>query len=168
MKREQEPVTREQMERIIGRYSGTVYRLAFAQTRSHSDADDVYQEVFLRYVRKLPEFENEQHEKAWFLRVTVNCCKKLWASAYRRKSVPLEEGLSYEEPESSGLREELLKLPKKYGVVLHLHYWEGMTAVEIGKLLGLRPASVRSRLSRARNMLKLQMEGGNGDAGAGV
>ena len=168
MNKDEGTLTREQMEAVVERYSGTVYKLAFSQTRSRSDADDVYQEVFLRYVRRRPDFESGEHEKAWFLRVTLNCCKKLWGAPWRRHDVPLEEDLPADAPERHYLMEELKKLPKKYGAVLHLFYWEDMTAEEIGRLLGLRPGSVRSRLSRGRELLRDQMKGGNGDAGTGI
>ena len=61
------------VESVVNKYADMVYRLAFAQVRSKSDADDIFQEVFLRYVRSKPVFENEEHRKAWLIRVTVNC-----------------------------------------------------------------------------------------------
>ncbi|GAE90481.1 RNA polymerase sigma factor [Acetivibrio straminisolvens] len=77
--------TGDDVENVIRSYSNMVYRLAFSQTTNKSDADDIYQEVFLRYIRKRPQFETEEHRKAWFIRVTVNCCKKVWVSAWIRK-----------------------------------------------------------------------------------
>lgn len=154
-----EPLSREQAEQVIVRQSDTVYKLAFAQLRNRSDADDVYQEVFLRYVKKAPAFESAEHERAWFLRVTLNCCKRLWASPWRRHSVPLEESIQVDTPEDRYLAEELKKLPKKYGAVLHLFYWEDMTVEEIAELLGLRPGTVRSRLSRGREKLRDNLKG---------
>ncbi len=154
-----EPLSREQAEQVIVRQSDTVYKLAFAQLRNRSDADDVYQEVFLRYVKKAPAFESAEHERAWFLRVTLNCCKRLWSSPWRRHSVPLEESIQVDTPEDHYLAEELKKLPKKYGAVLHLFYWEDMTVEEIAELLGLRPGTVRSRLSRGREKLRDNLKG---------
>lgn len=154
-----EPLSREQAEQVIVRQSDTVYKLAFAQLRNRSDADDVYQEVFLRYVKKAPAFESAEHERAWFLRVTLNCCKRLWASPWRRHSVPLEESIQVDTPEDHYLAEELKKLPKKYGAVLHLFYWEDMTVEEIAELLGLRSGTVRSRLSRGREKLRDNLKG---------
>jgi len=160
-----QPLTREQAEKVVETWSDTVYKLAFAQTRNRSDADDIYQEVFLRYVRKAPTFESAEHERAWFIRVTLNCCKKLWASAWRRHDVPLEETVRADMPENHYLTEELKKLPRKYGAVLHLFYWEDMTVDEISKLLGLRPGTVKSRLSRGRELLRKRLEGENTHAG---
>ncbi len=160
-----QPLEREQAERIVAKWSDTVYKLAFAQTRNRSDAEDVYQEVFLRYVRKSPVFESEEHEKAWFLRVTLNCCKKLWAAAWRRHDVPLDETVQADTPENHYLAEELKKLSPKYGAVLHLFYWEDMTVDEIGRLLGLRPGTVKSRLSRGRELLRKRLKGENTHVG---
>lgn len=141
-------------EAIVAEYASTVYRLAFAQLRNKADAEDVFQEVFLRYVRNSPVFENKEHEKAWFLRVTMNCCKDLWRSPARRRSVPLSEDLPFETRDEWGLHQELLKLPKKYRAVLHLHYWEDMSTAEIASVLNCKPAAVRQRLCRARAKLK--------------
>ncbi len=153
------PLSGELAEQVIDRQADTVYKLAFAQLRNRSDADDVFQEVFLRYVKKAPVFESAEHEKVWFLRVTINCCKKLWASPWRRRSVPLEETIQADTPENYYLVEELKKLPKKYAAVLHLFYWEDMTVEEIGNLLGLSPGTVKSRLFRGREKLRDNLKG---------
>ena len=71
-------------DRIVDTYSDMVYKLAYAQVRNKNDADDIYQEVFLRYVRKKPAFESTENEKAWFIRVTVNCCKNFWNTPFRK------------------------------------------------------------------------------------
>ena len=76
--------TAEEVEEAIDRYADTVYRLAYAQTISRADADDVFQEVFLRYVKSRPQFNDEEHRKAWLLRVTVNCAKDIAGSGWRR------------------------------------------------------------------------------------
>ena len=141
-------------EEIVAEYAPSVYRLAFAQLRSRADAEDIFQEVFLRYVDRSPRFESREHEKAWFLRATLNCCRDLWRSPWRRKHVPLEEDLPFQAQEEWELHQELLKLPKKYRAVLHLFYWEDMSTQEIGKIVGCSPAAVRQRLTRARAMMK--------------
>ena len=145
-------------EEIVARQGPRVYRLAFAQLRSKADAEDVFQEVFLRYVEKLPEFESPEHEKAWFLRVTLNCCRSLWRSAWHKRSVPLDENLPFETRDQWGLHQELLRLPKKYRAVLHLFYWEDMSTAEIAKVTGNTPAAVRKQMERARGMMKELIE----------
>lgn len=142
------------LENIIKAYSNMVYRLAFSQTRNKSDADDIYQEVFLRYIGKKPQFETEEHRKAWFIRVTVNCCKKLWASSWLRKTEPLDETITFEMQEGTDLHHELLKLPMKYRTVIHLFYYEDMSIEEISKCLNQGPSTIRTQLTRARYKLK--------------
>lgn len=84
---------KDSMEQVIKFYSGMVYRLALARTGTIYDADEVYQEVFLRYIRKNPEFKSEEHRKAWLIRVTVNCSKSLLSSAWRKKTQALDDSI---------------------------------------------------------------------------
>lgn len=140
-------------ESAVERYGPMVYRLAYAQLRSRHDADDVFQEVFLRYHRAAPSFESEAHRRAWLLRVTANCAKSLAASPWRKRSVPLEDVYAYDQPEESGLDAALASLPSKYRSVIHLYYYEGFSTEETARILGRRPSTVRAQLTRARQML---------------
>lgn len=140
-------------EAAVERYGAMVYRLAYAQLRSRHDADDVFQEVFLRYHRAAPPFESELHRKSWLLRVTANCAKSLAASPWRKRKVPLEDVYAYTEPEESGLDAALAQLPSKYRAVIHLYYYEGYDTEETARILGRRPATVRAQLTRARQTL---------------
>ncbi|HHV28360.1 RNA polymerase sigma factor [Acetivibrio mesophilus] len=142
------------MENVIKVYSTMVYRLAFSQTRNKSDADDIYQEVFLRYIRKKPQFETEEHKKAWFIRVTINCCKKMWVSAWIRKMAPIDETIVFETKEETNLHYELQKLPMKYRAVIHLFYYEDLSVEEISEILNQKPSTIRTQLTRARYKLK--------------
>lgn len=135
------------------RYGPMVYRLAYAQTRSRCDADDIFQEVFLRYHRSAPDFETEEHRKAWLLRVTANRAKSFLSSPWRRRTAPLEDVYPYLDPEESAVDAALASLPPKYRAVIHLYYFEGYSSDEIAGLLECRPSTVRSRLSRARERL---------------
>jgi RNA polymerase sigma-70 factor (ECF subfamily) len=143
---------------VVAQYGNMVYRLAFAKLQNCHDADDIFQEVFLRYIRRAPQFSNREHEKAWFLRTTINCCKNYWASAWQRKTTGLsevsEQPVVYDNEDVQMLAEAMAKLAPKYRVVLHLYYYEGLTAEEIGKVQGLPAGTVRMQLSRARAMLK--------------
>ena len=161
MRREEKTEKTESFyEEVIQRNSETVYRLAFSLVRSRSDADDIYQEVFLRYVRKNPVFESPEHEKAWFLRVTVNCCKNFWKSPWvKRRNAFDEEALKKQASGENGDEDRILietvkQLPEKYRVVIHLFYYEELSIEEIGKITGSKPATVRTRLTRARRILK--------------
>ena len=137
----------------VDRWGPAVYRLACAVTGSRSDADDVFQEVFLRYHRAAPDFASQAHEKAWLLRVTVNRCKSLLSSPWRRHSVPLEDVYACPGPEESAVAEALAALPPKDRTLLHLYYYEGYRTEEMARLLGRKSATIRSQLTRARQKL---------------
>ena len=147
------PFTALDQESVIRQYADTVYRLAWAYVRNSTDADDVFQEVFLRYVRHAPEFESEEHRKAWLLRVTVNRAKSHLKKKYFRPVHLAENTVSFTTPDAMELNEALKKLPPKYRAVIHLFYYEDCTAEEIGKILNRKPATVRTQLTRARRML---------------
>ena len=145
---------RDSPEVVIRRYSDMVYRLAFARTGNRSDAEDLYQEVFLRYLTKAPAFTSEDHRKAWLLRVAVNCANRFHTAPWRKRTEPLSEALSVPAPEGEDLWEELRRLPERDRTVLHLYYYEDMTTEEIAQMLDRNPATVRSQLLRARAKLK--------------
>lgn len=147
------------IESVIRKYSDMVYRLAFSQTRVKSDADDIFQEVFLRYIRKNPEFESEEHRKAWLIRVTINCCKKLWLSSWKRKIMPLEDTISFEMQEEADLYYALEKLPCKYRIVIHLFYYEDLSVQQISEVLNIKQSTIRGQLTRARTKLKENLKG---------
>jgi len=149
----------------LHKYADMVYKLAYAQARNRTDADDIFQEVFIRLVKKKPEFESEEHMKAWLIRVTVNCAKSLWLSSWRRKMVfwedrdlnriPAEEAPAGNER----LEEAMDELPIKQRQVIHLFYYEEMSVDEIAEVLSEKPSTIRSQLSRARKALKKHMTG---------
>ncbi len=140
----------------VKNHGPAVYRLAFSQLRNTADAEDVYQDVFLRYVEKAPVFETADSERAWLLRVTLNCCRDLWRSPWRKRHVSLDDAgeLPFTDPEEQDLHRELSKLPKKDRAILHLVYWEDMSTGQAARILGCKPATARQRLARARAKLK--------------
>ena len=142
------------MEEVVRIYSNMVYRLAFSQTRNKSDADDIFQEVFMRYIKKQPLFQSEDHRKAWLIRVTINCSKKFWASSWLKKTMPLNETIVFKMKEDSHLNCELKKLPIKYRTVIHLFYYEDLSIEEISIILKRKPSTIRTQLTRARYKLK--------------
>lgn len=152
-------VNAENTELVVRRYADMVYRLAFARTGNRHDADEIFQEVFLRYIKKNPVFESEEHRKAWLIRVAVNCSKKLWGSPWKRRTEPLEAAGSLEnaaewQEEDSRLHGELCRLPEKYREVIHLFYYEDMSLEEISRALNRKNSTVRTQLTRARAMLR--------------
>lgn len=144
---------------MIEKYFDTVYRLALSQTRETHRADDVLQEVFLRYIKTDKEFESEEHIKAWLIRVTINCSKSIFTSSWSKKTVPLTDELTFELPEQEELYLTVAKLPKKYRLVIHLFYYEDLSVKEISKYLKIKESTVKSQLHRGREMLRQLLEG---------
>lgn len=144
----------------INRFGDMVYRIGILYLRNRQDAEDAFQEVFLRLFAKAPAFASEEHEKAWLITVTCNYCKNQLRSGWRRKTVPLED-LPLPEAEEGDIRviTQLLSLPVKYKQVLYLHYYEGYSTEEIGTLLHIKPATVRTQLKRGRELLKIELIG---------
>lgn len=149
------------IDEIIDKYADMVYRIALTQMKNMQDAQDIFQEVFLRLVKNIDQLETEEHIKAWLIRVTLNCSKTNLMSAWRRHTVALEEEqnqIAFETQEQSDLYEQIQKLPKKYRTVLYLFYYEELSVKEICKITGQKETTVKSQLSRARSMLKEQLE----------
>lgn len=152
---------------VIKTYSDMVYRLAYSNLSSKSDADDIYQEVFLRYIKAIKKettFESEEHRKAWFIRVTVNCCKSFHTSAWNRHKAELDDTF-YSSDDSTfddkkiDFFNAMKKLPQKYRAVLHLFYYEQLSIEDIATVLETKSATVRTHLSRARALMKKELEG---------
>ena len=148
------------LEETIEKYSNMVYRLAMARTRNADASDDIYQEVFLRLAKKMPEFENEEHKKAWLIRVTINCTKTYLGSSFLRHRADFDENMKFETPERNEIYYAILKLPIKYRTVIHLYYYENYSVKEISKILKMNENTVKSQLARAREQLKKDIEGG--------
>ncbi len=138
----------------IKRNSDMVYKLAFSQMKNKEDADDIYQDVFLRYIKYRVDFISPEHEKAWFIRVTLNCCKTVFKSFWKTKITELNEIPETEEFSCEDLSYALELLPKNYNAVLHLFYYEDLSVEEISKILKIKQANVRMLLTRARRKLK--------------
>ena len=141
----------------VERYQNTVYRTALHALGSPQDADDAAQEVFLRLFNSRDDFEGEEHLRRWLLRVTVNYCRDLLRSPWRKRRVSWEEVPEipvFDRPEQEALYREVMALPEKYRTVLYLFYYEELSVREIGSLLGLTVSAVTTRLSRAKQRLK--------------
>ena len=134
------------------RQKDRVYRLALSYTKSVPDAEDVCQTVFLKLLQQ--PTRPPEAEKAWLIRVTVNQCRDLLKSSWRRRTAPLEEAVYFSVPEDRELFQAVMALPPKDRVVIHLHYYEGYTAREIGSQLGISESAVQNRLIRALKRLK--------------
>lgn len=146
------------LEAAMARCGASVLRLAVAQTECRADAEDVYQEVFLRYWRSAPDFASEEHERAWLLRVTANCAHSLHRARRRGATVELTDEIpdhaEAADLAAAELRELLRAIPASYRAVVHLHYFEGFSTKQIAQVLGRREGTVRMQLTRARRLLR--------------
>lgn len=146
---------------VVEKYKDSLFSVAFNVCANASDAEDVVQDTFLQYHTESKPFADEQHIRAWLIRVAINKAKNLRLSFWRRKSVPLEEymeRLTFETPEAGSLFEEVMRLPEKYRVVLHLFYYEDYSVKEIAEILHLSESNVKVRLSRGRTLLKEKLQ----------
>lgn len=148
--------TNDTAARIVKKHAETVYRVAFARTGSRADAEDIMQEVFLRFIRRAPVFESAEHEKAWFIRAAINCSNTLLGSAWRRRTVPYCDSTGGAcHAESAGrATEAVAKLPENMRIVVHLFYYEDLPVAKIAEITGKTQVSVKTTLSRARKKLK--------------
>ncbi len=145
------------LDSLFVTYGDMIYRLALVRTRSVSDAEDVVQEVFLRCLKNNPIFDGAEHQKAWLIKVTINCTKSLLTSAFRRHSVPEDAAgeLSVDAEETdSTVYDAVMQLPDKYRTAIHLYYYESYSVKEIASLMHTTESTVKSWLHRARGMLK--------------
>lgn len=158
-------VSQNTAQAVIIKYQDMVYRIAFVYLKNRSDAQDITQEVFLKYLKSKTIYSSEEHLKAWLIKVTANTSKSLLRSAWLRRIVPLseKEDPAYEQQPKSDVYYAVLELPVKYRSVVLLYYFEDYSVREIAQLLGRTESSVQTQLQRARAMLKqkLKEEWGN-------
>lgn len=144
----------------IEQYSDMVYRIALTRTDTIENAEDIFQEVFTKFSEKLPKFKDAEHEKAWFIRVTINMSKNMKNTAWNRKVVTLDENIKFENQEENDIFSIVCELPENYKTVIYLFYYEGYKVKEISNILKKREGTVKTWLLRARNMLKEKIKGG--------
>lgn len=178
----------KEIQQKIDRYADMLFRLSYMRLQNVQDAEDAVQEVFYQYLKKPQAFENPEHEKAWFLKVALNVCRKTWRSAWRRHQsgwLPDEAGRSDGDcmentesgrntggaellpgPEEFSVRQEerrrllhaVLALPEKYREVIHLFYYEELSVKEISRITGGGVSTITSRLTRGRELLKKSLK----------
>lgn len=152
----------EEANRAIELYADTVKRICMVHLKNRADTEDIFQNVFLKYILSSEVFENPEHEKAWLIKVTVNACRDLLRSVFRKRTVSLDTLIEKPQADREELRdvlEAVLSLPSKYKDVVYLYYYEGYKAEEIGRILGKNVNTVYTLLTRARKLLKERLEG---------
>lgn len=149
---------------IIDKYSDMIYRICFIYLRNRFDAEDAYQELVIKIMEKAPHFLNDEHEKAWLIKVTSNHCKNMLRSQKIKRYIVLSDDIAADIPNNDSTLEHILLLPLQYRNVLYLYYYEGYKTKEIAFLLKRREATIRTWLKRARESLK-EAIGGEYDEG---
>lgn len=151
---------RKEIENVIEKYSDMVYRIALTRCGTIENAEDIYQDVFIKFSEKMLTFENEEHEKAWFIRITLNLSKNLKLSAWNKKVINLDENIEFQTKEESDVFSVVCELPTNYKTVIYLMYYEGYKVKEIAKIMRKQEGTIKTWLYRAREILKNKLEGG--------
>lgn len=155
----------QEIHRVIDKYGDMIRRICFLHLKNYQDTEDIFQDVFLKYLLWDGSFESDAHEKSWFARVTINACRDLLRSFTRHTTVSLEEIATVSElpqdPDQQELLQQICSLPPKYRDVIYLFYYEGYSAVEIAKILHKKENTIYTWLDRARKALRKQLGGEN-------
>ena len=147
----------EYIEKAVKTYSKSMLNAAYSLLGSVPDAEDAVQDAFVKYIQNAPDFKSADHEKAWLLRVTINISKNM-LKASGRKNLPIQEDIPYEQNNNEVLQ-CVMSLEEKYRTIIHLYYYEDYSIKEIASILSLPRATVGTRLSRGRNILKTMLKG---------
>ena len=151
-------MTEEKLRKYIGLYHGAVFRLAYSYLKNRADAEDVCEEAFIKLYLYNGSFETDENCRAWLMKVTVNLSKNILKSCWFSRRTELDENLPAQHNEDYFLCEQLKKLPLKYRVVIHLHYYEGYSVAEISSMLDISESNVKARLKRGRDKLRSILE----------
>ena len=145
---------------LVEMYASMIYRIAYTRMQNVADAEDITQEVLLKYMKAGKIFRDEEHRKMWLIRVTVNTIKPSLTSAWRRHTVALDDVTepSYEAADLPVLKEKVEKLPERYRIPMFLYYYEELSVKEIAHVTKSTEGTVKSLLSRGRKMLRDELK----------
>ncbi|MBP2113551.1 RNA polymerase sigma factor [Paenibacillus silagei] len=159
----QQPMTRpgHPVMKSYEQYADMLYRIALVHLGSRQDAEEATQDTFIKLMEKAPVFKDDEHQKAWLIRVITNHCKNLLGRGWRKREVKLEgvEPVTADNPEELAVLQLVLALPVKYKTVIHLYYYEDYAVQEISRILQISESAVKMRLQRGRQLLRLELEG---------
>jgi len=149
-------MTREELIETVEKYRPTVFRVAFGYTGNYEDSEDISQDVFLKLYQTDKNFKDEEHKKAWIIRVTINAAKSLLRTSWRvkRADMPTEDVPYYSDTADSELFDCVMRLTEKYRTVVYLYYYEDYSVEQVAKIVGISRTAVTTRLARAREQLK--------------
>lgn len=160
-----ETTAAQDIERVLAAYGDMLFRVCLLTLGNHADAEDSMQEALLKYLYQAPVFRDAEHEKAWLIRVAINCCRDLQRARRRREYYERESAQSAQSvparDEGGPLLDALYTLPEKFKTVLFLHYVEEYKVAEVAELLGISVSAVKMRLQKGRRLLEEAYQRGN-------
>ncbi|MBQ9850673.1 MAG: sigma-70 family RNA polymerase sigma factor [Clostridia bacterium] len=149
----------EEINGLVNNYGPMIFRICYCILCNSEDAKDAVQETFLKYLTKAPEFNGEEHRKAWLIKVSSNISKNMLMFRLRREAANLEDfadiGISEKDYDDF---EFIMSLPAKHKIVMTLYYVEGYTSKEIAEIMNISEEAVRKRLEKGRKMIKKEIE----------
>ncbi len=149
---------RPTLESVVETYQRSLYSAAYSILQNSEDANDVVQDTFLQYhLHPQKQFNNDEHVKAWLLRVAINRATDLTRNFWRRFRKDVEDIENLPMPftkEESLFHEAVIKLPAKTRIIIHLYYYEDYKIHEIADILKMSESGIKMRLSRGRTELK--------------
>ena len=152
--------TNDVVVRALDKYSDMVRRICFIYLKSEADVDDIFQNVFLKLLQHMESFENEEHEKAWLCRVTINQCKDFRRSFFRKNVCSIDDlEIPTEDKTEEDVLREVLLLPQKYRNAIYLYYYEDYPVSEVARILREKENTVHTHLRRAKAILKKKLRG---------
>lgn len=151
-------ITEKEFPVVYEKYKNTVYSVVFNYVRNVDDANDILQDVFIKLLQNKTEYESDEHLKAWLIRVSINMSINLLKSQSRMTDEEIPEDIPVkDEPHDNFLQELVMKLPEKYRIPLHLFYYEDFSIKKIAVVLQIPESTVKIRLKRGREQLKITM-----------
>lgn len=151
-------VTKDYISDLLDKYGDMVLRIAYTYLKNLADAEDIVQDVFLRIIDKKPSFNDENHEKSWLIRATINMCKNKVNLFWNKNKCSIDDvqefAVSDKYNTDTSVFQAVMALGEKYRVVVYMYYYEGYSTPEIAKVIGKSETTIRSLLHRARNKLK--------------
>ena len=151
-------VTKDYISDLLDKYGDMVLRIAYTYLKNRADAEDIVQDVFLRIIDKKPSFNDENHEKSWLIRATINMCKNKVNLFWNKNKCSIDDvqefAVSDKYNTDTSVFQAVMALGEKYRVVVYMYYYEGYSTPEIANVIGKSETTIRSLLHRARNKLK--------------
>ena len=145
----------------IYQYADMIYRIAFHYFQNKYDAEDVMQNVLLKFYTSEKEFESDDYRINWLIRVTINECKKIFVSPWKKRTLSIEEygqEIEWKQEEQSELYYAVMELPRKYRIVTYFYYYEEYSIKEIAGILSKKESTIQTQLMRARAQLKEKLK----------